>query len=64
MCNIGKVIITHIYIYIILICVYFSTQCAAVTAQFSLNNAAPHLCKYVDVLHCLSEIFFIQTIVY
>lgn len=35
---------------------YLSTQCAAVIAQFSFNNAAPHLCRYVDVLHCLNEI--------
>lgn len=35
---------------------YLSTQWAAVIAQFSFNKAAPHLCRYVDVLHCLSEI--------
>lgn len=31
---------------------YLSTQCAAVIAQFSFRSAAPHLCKYVEVLHC------------
>ena len=28
---------------------YFSTQCAAVMAQFSLNNAAPQLWMYLPV---------------
>ena len=31
------------------------TQWAAVMAQFSLRRAAPHLCRNVAVLHCLSE---------
>ena len=26
---------------------YLTTQCAAVTAQFSVSNAAPHLCRKV-----------------
>lgn len=30
---------------------YLSTQCAAVIAQFSFNNAAPHLCRYVCDRH-------------
>lgn len=33
-----------------------STQWAAVIAQFSFRSAAPHLCRYVDVLYCRSEI--------
>ena len=28
-------------------CTYFSTQCAAVMAQFSFKSAQPHLCKNV-----------------
>ena len=28
-------------------CTYFSTQCAAVMAQFSFKSAHPHLCKNV-----------------
>lgn len=35
---------------------HLSTQCAAVMAQFSFSSAAPHLCKYVDVRHCRSDI--------
>lgn len=34
---------------------YFSTQCAAVIAQFSLRRAAPHLCKNAPFLHCLND---------
>jgi len=30
---------------------HLSTQCAAVIAQFSFNNAAPHLCRYVCDRH-------------
>lgn len=35
---------------------YLSTQCAAVIAQFWFNNAAPHLCRYVDWRHWRNEI--------
>lgn len=35
---------------------YLSTQCAAVIAQFSFNNAAPHLCRYVCDRHWRNEI--------
>lgn len=26
-------------------------------AQFSFSKAAPHLCKYVEVLHCRNDIY-------
>lgn len=51
---------TCFYVIDMVVFTYFSTQCAAVTAQFSLNNAAPHLCKYVDVLHCRNEIYYLK----
>lgn len=34
---------------------YFSTQCAAVTTQYSFKSAAPHLCKNAFFFHCLNE---------
>ena len=34
---------------------YLTTQCAAVMAQFSVNSAAPHLCKKVAEIKILGQ---------